>query len=355
MPNITKRKCKGGYRYRALIRLRGHPDTTATFDRLTDAKQWAQETAAAIRAGRYIDRREAREHTLGDLIDAYIQKILPHKPKVSVQQGRQLGFWKKKLGGYALNHITPALIAEERDGLLVGRQGATVNRYLAALSHAFTIAVKEWGWLDTNPVRNVRRPREPRGRVRMLSADEQARLLEACRASGNPQLQTIVVLAIYTGMRQGEILGLRWEAVDLQRRRLVIHESKNGERRGLALAGPALEVMIEHGRLRRLDTDLVFPSPKTPTRPVDIRSAWDGAVRHAELKDFRFHDLRHTAASYLAMSGASLAEIAEILGHKTLAMVKRYSHITEGHSASVMERMASAFPLTGQAAAARRR
>lgn len=349
MANITKRKRKGGYRYRVLVRLKGHPDQVATFERLTDARQWAQETESAIRAGRYRDQRAAREMTLADLVESYIEKILPHKPRVAKQQARQLRWWKERLGDYALVRLTPSLIAEERDSLLVDRAPGTVVRYLAALSHAFTIAVKEWGWLDVNPVRNVRRPREPRGRVRMLSAEEQARLLAACRESRNPQLEPIVLLAIYTGMRQGEILALRWEDVDFQRRRVVVQDSKNGERRGLALVGPALAALLDHGRLRRLGCDLVFPSPKDPTRPADIRSAWDAAVARAELVDFRFHDLRHTAASYLAMSGASLAEIAEVLGHKTLAMVKRYSHITEGHTATVMERMAERFPVEARA------
>jgi integrase len=213
-----------------------------------------------------------------------------------------------------------------------------VNRYLGALSHAFSIAVKEWGWLEDSPMRKVSKPREPRGRVRFLSDEERTRLLDACQGSHNPYLSAIVTLALATGARRGELLGLRWPDVDLRRGTLTFHQTKNRERRAVPLTGQALALMCEHAKVRRLDTALVFPNP-TGTKPATIRAAWEGAVEHADIKDFRFHDLRHSAASYLAMSGASLAEIAEVLGHKTLAMVKRYAHLSEAHTRNVVARM----------------
>jgi integrase len=134
------------------------------------------------------------------------------------------------------------------------------------------------------------------------------------------------------------LLGLHWPDVDLKRATLTFQETKNGERRAVPLTGPALALMHQHAKVRRLDTVLVFPDA-TGKRPVGIREAWEYAVKQAGIVDFRFHDLRHTAASYLAMSGASLAEIAEVLGHKTLAMVKRYAHLSEAHTRGVVERM----------------
>ena len=133
-----------------------------------------------------------------------------------------------------------------------------------------------------------------------------------------------------------ELLNLTWHDVDLKRGTITIHETKNGERRTLPLTGIALELLRQ--QIRRIDTSFVFPSPDGK-KPLDIRSAWDTALRRAEIPDFRFHDLRHSAASYLAMNGASLMEIAEILGHKTLAMVKRYAHLSESHTRSVVARM----------------
>jgi integrase len=134
------------------------------------------------------------------------------------------------------------------------------------------------------------------------------------------------------------LLSLRWPDVDLKRGTLTFQQTKNGERRTVPLTGPALALMQQHARVRRIDTVLVFPN-KTGKRPVGIREAWEYAVKRADVADFRFHDLRHTFASYLAMNGASLLEIAEVLGHKTLAMVKRYAHLSEAHTRGVVERM----------------
>jgi integrase len=175
--------------------------------------------------------------------------------------------------------------------------------------------------------------------VRFLDDAERERLLTACRESASPDLYPAVLLALSTGARQQEIIGLRWPQVDLARRMATLHETKNGERRVLPLAGPALDLLRERAKVRRIDSDLVFPGRTDPTKPVDLRTPFETALKRAGIADFHWHDLRHTAASYLAMNGASLAEIAEILGHKTLAMVKRYAHLSEAHTASVVEKM----------------
>jgi len=220
----------------------------------------------------------------------------------------------------------------------IPRANATVNLYLAALAHTFTIAVKEWGWLDDSPMRKVTKPRKPRGRVRYLSDEERQRLLEACKVSRNSSLYTVVVLALSTGARKMEILSLRWSDVDLQCQVITLHETKNGERRVLPLTGHALELIAIHAKNRRTETELVFPRG-TGTQPMCIRAAGEYAVKRADIPDFRFHDLRHSAASYLAMNGASLMEIAAVLGHKTLVMVERYAHLSEAHTAGVVARM----------------
>ena len=133
-------------------------------------------------------------------------------------------------------------------------------------------------------------------------------------------------------------MNLRWQDVDTAKGRIVLHETKNGERRVVALTGYALELMTEHAKVRRIDTDLLFPG-RNPQSPLFIRVPWKIAVKKSGVEDFRFHDLRHSAASYMLMSGASLGEIAELLGHKTLQMVQRYSHMSEPHSAKIVARM----------------
>jgi integrase len=349
LATIQERKSSDGKtKYRVIVRMKGCPPQSATFERKTDAKKWAQDTESAIREGRHFKTVEAKKHTLREMVDRYIENVLIHKPKTYKNQKMQLEWWADTIGYHLLSDVTPALIGECRDKLLSEttkrkkqRSPATVVRYMAAISHAFTIAVNEWEWLEYSPVSKVKKPKEARGRVRYLDDDERAKLLAACQESGNHYLYVIVVLAITTGMRQGEILGLRWKDIDLLRSCAVLHETKNGERRRVPIPQFAAQFLVEMSKVRRIDTPLVFPGNKDPQKPIDIRNIWDGAVTKAELEDFRFHDLRHTAASYLAMNGATLAEIAEVLGHKTLQMVKRYAHLSDAHTAGVVERMSS--------------
>jgi len=149
------------------------------------------------------------------------------------------------------------------------------------------------------------------------------------------------VLTLSTGMRRSEVRFLTWEQVDLQKGVIILNTTKNGERRRVAVRGWRWTFCASTAKVRRIDTNFVFPGHKTARtgQPFDVDHFWDLAVKEIGLKDFHFHDVRHTTASYLAMSGASLLEIAEVLGHKTLQMVKRYSHLAESHTASVVERM----------------
>ena len=143
------------------MRLKGYPTQTATFSTLKEARRWAQVTESAVLEGHHFKTAEAKRHTLADLIERYLVDVLPDKRASTIpDQKRQLCWWKAELGHYALADITPALIAEHRDTLRRGktkrhtrRTTATVVRYLAALSHAFTMAVEEWHWCDNNPVR----------------------------------------------------------------------------------------------------------------------------------------------------------------------------------------------------------
>jgi integrase len=187
--------------------------------------------------------------------------------------------------------------------------------------------------------------KEPRGRVRFLSSDERSGLLDAA-AQISADLLALVTVALCTGARAGELLALRWPDVDLTRGIAIAQDTKNGDRRQLPLTGPALQVLKDRRRVRRIDTDLVFPDPaltlEGKPRPYDYAKDFQEATKRAQIENFRFHDLRHSAASYLAMNGATLVEIAAVLGHKTLAMVKRYAHLTQSHVSGVVERMTQA-------------
>ncbi len=342
MASIEKRKtAKGDVRYRAVIRKKGYPSQRQTFSRRTDATRWIKQTEAEIEQGIHLKSVEAKKHTLSELIERYIEFYIADNRK-DRKRIPQLRWWDSELGDYLLTEMTAPRLSEMKQKLGKDKSPATVNRYLAALSHVFTMAVNEWEWMDDNPMRKVKRPKEPRGRVRYLEEGEKNRLLQACKDHQVAALYPIVILAISTGMRQGEILNLKWQDVDLSQGRCVLHDTKNGERRAVPIVGLAKSVLTDWSKIRKLNTDLVF-SGRNPRTPIFIRKPWMEAVETAELEDFRFHDLRHTAASYLAMSGASLAEIAEILGHKTLSMVRRYAHLSEGHTSEVVTRMAEKF------------
>jgi integrase len=366
MATIEKRTSKeGDISYRVKIRMLGHKPENATFTSLTKAKRWAQDIESAIRDGRHFKVNEAKKHTMGDLIDKYLRVALPENEKHAAITKAQLLWWKDRLGVKLLSDITSAAIVEQRDFLLSEpivstrrvkledgnieeivtrrkRSRSTVVRYLAALSTAYTQAVKEWKWVarDQNPMPDVKKPKEANGRVRFLSDDERVKLLQACKLRKNKHLYLIVLLAVSTGARKGEIMNLTWDDVSFDHSRIILRDTKNGETRSVPLAGVAFDLMRVHSDAKRTDTSLVFPRAGIKgDKPMSIREAWLAAVAESGVADFRFHDLRHTAASYLAMNGASLAEIAEVLGHKTLQMVKRYAHLSESHTLGVVERM----------------
>lgn len=328
-----------GASFHVQVRIKGYLTQTASFKRLTDARRWAHRTESDLREGRHFPGSIAKRHTVGDLLDRYCESVLSQKAfNTPISQRPQLLWWKERIGHLSLCDVTPAVIAENRDVLTQIFKTSTVNRYLATLSHTFTMAIREWGWVDSNPSINVTRPPGTQLRIRFLDDNERRRLLAACKESRNQHLYTVVVLALSTGARKMELLSLRWPDVDLRRGMITLHDTKNKECRALPLTGRALELMREHVRVRRLDTNLVFPN-QDGTAPAEIKTAWQIARNKAEITNFRFHDLRHSCASYLAMNGASLAEIAEVLGHKTLGMVKRYAHLSEKHTAGVVARM----------------
>jgi len=344
LATIEKRKRQSGHVYRVKVRLRGHLPAAATFERIADAKRWAAETESAIRAGRWFRDAEGKKTTLAELLTRYEKEYLSTAP-IRTKDSRviRLRFWRNELGHLALTDVTIARVVEARGKLLrsKGRKGntlapATVNQYVGDLRHCFSIAKREFALVAENPLRDIKKLREPRGRCRFLSDAERDSLLTECK-SHSQTLYVIVVVALSTGARKGEILGLRWPDVDMRRGMMTFHQTKNGERRTVPLVGLAHRLLIKFSKVRRIDTDLFFPGANG--NPLVVDKMFRQACARARIDEFRFHDLRHTAASALAMNNATLAEIAEVLGHKTLQMVKRYAHLTEGHTRAVVARM----------------
>lgn len=334
--------------YRVRVRRKGVPGQTRSFARLTDAKRWATQTEGAVLEGRHFPSSQAKRYNLARAIQRYRDEILCDKPKNARNTESHLDWWTKQIGTYSLADVTPQVVIRCRDELRAGtykhgkqtkkRSGATVIRYMAALSHVFTVAMKEWQWIDDNPFRKVSKPKAAPGRMRYLSDDERSSLIAACKVSKSSALLDIVVLALSTGMRLSEICTLRWSDIHLDRGWLTLELTKNGDRRGLPIAGYALELLTKRHTERPDGVEHVFPGQKEG-HPIEIKKAWKTAIRKAELENFRFHDLRHSAASYLAMNGASPVEIAAVLGHRTLQMVKRYAHVANDHTSKLVRSM----------------
>lgn len=332
----------GKKKIKASIRLSGFPVERKTFEKKRDAVAWASKIETQMREGKFDKNAAAKKHTMADAINRYLADVLPFKSKKKrylIQQKSQLIWWRSKIGDYTLINSTPAVITQQRDLLRKYYAAGTVNRYMAAISHVMTKCHQEWDWIVENPMKKSKKLKEPRGRVRFLSDSERDSLFAACQKSKCKELYLIVLIAISTGPRKSEILNLKWNDYDCMRRQITIQETKNDERRTIYLRGRANEYFKSHYVCNNQPKNgLVFPS-RNKGQALEIDVSFRKAVKEAGLKDFRFHDLRHTAASYLAMNGTSLAAIAELLGHKTLNMVKRYAHLSEAHSAEQIEAM----------------
>lgn len=346
MATIRRRKTQSGrVRWYVEIRRKGHRAIRQTFATKTAAANWATGVEEDLRKRRLQPLLEAERHTVSEAIDRYLDDHLAELGSARDRRDRRghLAWWRQRIGHLTLAAVTPAAISDARRELVIVRSvsGATSNRYLAAISSVLGLAQREWLWTQDNPCRHVRRRPESRGRVRYLSDRERKRLLEACKASGDTRLYPLVLFAITTGARQGELLGLRWHDIDLVHLRATLHKTKNRDRRTIAFPGTAGAVLRTMARTPSI-TGWLFPGPRCG-RPRFPQKAWQAAIVAAEIQDFRFHDCRHTFASYLAMSGATLAEIAAAMGHRTLSQVQRYAHIAEQHTEGVVSRMAERF------------
>ncbi len=287
---------------------------------------------------RWDDDQGLQRPTVADLLQTYERTYLPQlAPQTQIHHRVVFRRVRARCGDLPLTAITPAWLRQWRDELMPGHTLGTVRQYLATFSGALSWAVED-GWLVENPMRKVRRPPEPLGRVRFLNEDERQRLLCACQQSANAYLHFIVVLAISTGCRRNELCRLRWQNVDLERGMLRLATTKNKRPRAVPVTGWALALLRAHAATPRAGVDWLFPRADGQ-RPVLIEQAWRTARRRAGLVDFRFHDLRHSCATELALNGATLLEIAEVLGHKKMDMTRRYAHLTDSHVREVVDRM----------------
>ncbi|KVP91487.1 integrase [Burkholderia ubonensis] len=322
MATITRRDTQSPeHRWQAKVRLKGFPSQSQSFPTRIQAEDWARSVETEMRRGTFVDIATARETTLGDLLQKYAERVSPTKKSGTGEAKRIRSMLKWHLCKYAVANVTAVVLAEWRDERLQAVSGSTVNRELNLLSHVFSTAMIEWGiHLPTNPVSRIRRPKHNKPRNRRTEGGEESLLLYECRKARNKHLYPAVLLAIETGMRRSEVVGIEWPNIDLDRRVLWLPDSKNGEGRAIALSTRAVQA------LAAIATDR--SGPVFPGLTVDaIKCAYRRARARAKIDGLRFHDLRHEATSRLFEKGLNPMEVASITGHKTLSMLQRYTHL----------------------------
>ena len=314
----TCRKRGNGWQVR--VRRLGYPDEVKTLPTKLDAEQWARLVESDMDRGPFVSRNIAEQTSFGDVMRRYMKEITPGKRGCLEETIRLTATLRLKISKFSMANLTPEVLAEYRDDRLKTCQPSTVVRDLAVLSSIITHARREWSFPIQNPIEMIRKPTMPPGRDRVLSRSDEVTLLSELLPTGrrNPLMQPIVVIAIETAMRRGEILGLQWEHVDLNQQTVFLPITKNGNSRYVPLSKRAVET------LRTIDRSIdgrVFPIGMAAMEANFLK-----AVRRANLGDLHFHDLRHTGASRMASKLPNVIELAAVTGHTSLQMLKRYYH-----------------------------
>jgi len=329
MASIQKLDNKKGVSYRVQIRRKGLPNIYKTFLTKKQASLFALKLEDSVKD----HQAYSSKLTFDELIEHYLTNgYLGTKPQM---QRSRLNHWSRVLANKAVNDISRSNIEFGLRQLPKELSNSTINKYKKLVSLVFNYGIRELGLLD-NPTRYIRSLPEKKGRTRYLSDNERNSLFKACRDSKWDKLYLLVLMAITTGARRGELLSLRWNSLDIDKQTAYVLTSKNGEPKVLPLTK---SVINELQRFNLTDSSLIFASETNPDKPFIFFKQWKRVRDKAELIDFRFHDLRHTTASYLAQNGATLLEIADVLGHKQIEVTKRYSHLCIGHKSSLINRV----------------
>jgi|AMFO01.1.fsa_nt_gi integrase len=318
---------RGPYQWRARIRRKGFPAQTKTFETKAEAEAWERMILSEMDRGVFIARAVAESTTLLECLERYEKEIVPHKKGQRQDLSRIRILKSLTISRCFMASIRGSDVANLRDQMLgEGKSASTVVKYLAILSHLFNIARKEWGMESlANPVDLIRKPTVKNSRERRLEDGEEEKLLRACRAQGNIWLEPLVILAIETAMRKGEMLGLDWSNIDLDDRVAFLSDTKNGESREVPLSPRAVQMLKA---LPRSLSGKVFGTTDYATRKAFIKACKNATKPDGSpepIIGLTFHDLRHEATSRLADIYPA-QDLAKITGHKDLKMILRYYH-----------------------------
>lgn len=307
--------------WRARVRRAGHDTQTQTFDTKAKAERWARDLESRIDKGEVPPKPTPEDEvTLKELLDRYCKSITPEKKGAKQETSRIARLMRQPLAQMKFTKLTKADFARYRDQRVTeGKAPSTIRNELNLIRHLYRIAIAEWGYDTlTNPLDNLRMPKMNPGRSRRLSEDEEKRLF--AEAEKTPALLAAIIVAIDTGMRRSEIVGMRWSLINLGDRILLLKDTKNGESREVPLTKRVKEALMH---LPKMPNDRVWPWGN----PDTLSHSFEDACVAAGINNLRFHDLRHEAASRLFEKNLGIMHVAAITGHKTLHMLKRYTHI----------------------------
>lgn len=318
----TIRKLRG--RWQAQVRRRGMKPRCKSFDTKFEAEKWARDLEAQVdRFGAAPDTKILESTTLGQLLERYQREVSPLK-RGSVQEIQRIDVLRRHDLAYrTMVGLSQQDIASFRDERLQTVAPSTTVRELAIISHVLEVAIRDWGLpLAKNVVKLVRRPIIRNERSRRLTGNEEQRLLDACDAGKIPFLRTLLIVAIETGMRRGELLGLKWTDFSHNRRVLSLALTKNGSGRDVPLSQRAFDALIAWRQHPDVDQSTIFPM-----RAGTLEQAWRRLLTRGGVTALRFHDLRHEGVSRLFERGLNVIEVSAVSGHKELGMLKRYTHL----------------------------
>jgi integrase len=306
-------------KWQARVQRTGCANITKTFNNKTDASAWARHVETEIDKGTFNNHFKSSKITLEELLHKYLTDITPSK-KGSVNETYRINTWlKHPLAKRFITDIKSNDFAEWRDiRLKQGVSPNTIRLDLAVIAHLYSVAKFEWG-IETivNPIQLIKMPKPPNGRTRRLETFEINKLLNALECTH--EVKAIFQLAIETGMRRSELLNIKWNNVDLTSRVIELEDSKNGDARTIPLSSKAILILSE---ITKSSSVFIFT-----TKPHSVSQAFHRACVRSNLQNLKFHDLRHEATSRLFEKGLNTMEVSSITGHKTLSMLKRYTHL----------------------------
>ena len=328
------RKLKSG-NYQVQIRLLGLRPIVRSFSTKKKSQEFARQVEGESELARKLGAPIIQLLTFKELVDKYISQYRGNDPSMV---GR-LTYWVERFGTKQVTQIDEYNVDDGLVELAKTRTGSTVNRYKSTLSAVFIYFIqhpdyKRIGY--TNPVRkeSVTRYSENKPKERFLSKDEQATLLGACKKSNWDKFYLVVLLAVTTGARIGEILNLKWSDINFLNRTALLAKTKNGKPRLLPLTQPVIEEMM---MCRENTNFLIFHNTVSKTTPCDLKKSWAKALKRSGIGHCRFDDLRHTAASNLVTAGRTLFEVGTLLGHSSTSMTARYAHLAIEHTRDMVD------------------